>query len=170
VLLVLVNLDPTRELYGTRKSSWLEIQSRMVEKLQERLNLISQKKSINPMGSFPHYGPVRQDFLMVKGSIAGPVKRVITLRKTIVPKTTRTAREVVTLKFIDTSSKLGKGRFQTHKEKQKFLGPLKKDLEKKRRREVAALALEKKKRDATKKDETKKPTEKVEKKQKVEKK
>jgi large subunit ribosomal protein L3e len=30
----------------------------------------------------------------------------------------------ISLKFIDTSSKLGHGRFQTDEEKAKFLGPL----------------------------------------------
>jgi large subunit ribosomal protein L3e len=110
------------------------------------------EKGINPMGSFPHYGPVREDFVMLKGSVPGPFKRAITLRKTILPGTTRIAREVVNLKFIDTSSKLGRGRFQTHKEKKKFLGPMKKDLEKKRKKEIAQLALEKKKRDAAKKE------------------
>jgi len=39
------------------------------------------EKGINPMGSFPHYGPVREDFIMLKGSICGPVKSAITLRK-----------------------------------------------------------------------------------------
>ena len=37
----------------------------------------------------------------------------------------RDAVEEVTLKFIDTSSKLGHGRFQTAEEKLKFMGPLK---------------------------------------------
>jgi len=103
-------------------------------------------KGINPMGGFPHYGPVRNEFIMVKGSVPGPVKRCITLRKSIIPATTRSAREQVTLKFIDTSSKLGRGRFQTHKEKKKFMGPLKKDLLKKKKKEQAKLALEARKR------------------------
>lgn len=38
-------------------------------------------KSITPMGGFPHYGEVRNDFLMLKGCVAGPKKRVLTLRK-----------------------------------------------------------------------------------------
>src|SRR5690606_15817478 len=88
---------------------------------------------------------VREDFVMIKGCCPGVVKRVIILRKTILPKTTRTAKEDIKLKFIDTSSKLGRGRFQTHREKRKFLGPLKKDLEKKRKRELAKLAREKRK-------------------------
>jgi len=54
----------------------------------------------------------------------GPKKRVITLRKSLVPGTSRSALEEITLKFIDTSSKFGHGRFQTKKEKDKFLGPL----------------------------------------------
>ena len=43
---------------------------------------------------------------------------------------TRKYREEVTLKFIDTSSKFGHGRFQSAKEKAQFMGKLKKDFEK----------------------------------------
>jgi ribosomal protein L3 len=39
------------------------------------------EKSITPMGGFPHYGEVRQDYLMIKGAVVGPCKRVLTLRK-----------------------------------------------------------------------------------------
>jgi large subunit ribosomal protein L3e len=42
------------------------------------------EKTITPMGGFPHYGEVNQDFLMVRGSVAGPYKRVLTLRKVII--------------------------------------------------------------------------------------
>ena len=38
-------------------------------------------KSINPMGGFPHYGEVKQDFLLIKGACIGHKKRVLTLRK-----------------------------------------------------------------------------------------
>lgn len=105
------------------------------------------KKNINPMGGFPHYGTVREDFLMVKGSVAGSKKRVLTLRKSMRTRVTRTSSEKVALKFVDTSSKMGNGRFQTHKEKRKFLGPMKKDLDKQRRREAIKLALAVKKGD-----------------------
>jgi large subunit ribosomal protein L3e len=37
-------------------------------------------KSINPMGGFPHYGEVKQDFIMIKGACIGHKKRVLTLR------------------------------------------------------------------------------------------
>merc|ERR1712179_845819 len=84
-------------------------------------------KSINPMGGFPHYGEVKQDFVMIKGCCVGPKKRVLTLRKSLLVHTKRKALEEIKLKFIDTSSKMGHGRFQTKKDKMAFMGPLKKD-------------------------------------------
>jgi len=82
------------------------------------------EKSITPMGGFPQYGMVREDWIMVKGGIAGTKKRVITLRKSLLVHTKRSALEKITLKFIDTTSKFGHGRFQTFAEKEKFMGPL----------------------------------------------
>ncbi|WP_411016120.1 50S ribosomal protein L3, partial [Salmonella sp. s51884] len=84
-------------------------------------------KSINPLGGFVHYGEVKNDFLMLKGSVMGTRKRVITLRKSLMVHTSRTAMEKINVKFIDTTSKFGHGRFQTHEEKVAFMGPLKKD-------------------------------------------
>ncbi|RWS15910.1 60S ribosomal protein L3-like protein [Dinothrombium tinctorium] len=78
-------------------------------------------KSITPMGGFPHYGEVNCDFVMLKGCIMGPKKRVITLRKSLLVHTKRSALEKINLKFIDTSSKFGHGRFQTHAEKYTFM-------------------------------------------------
>jgi len=84
------------------------------------------KKTITPMGGFVSYGVVNEDFLLIKGTVAGPRKRVLTLRRTLQPPTTRDALEQIKLKFIDTSSKFGHGRFQTSEEKRKFMGPMKK--------------------------------------------
>jgi len=83
-------------------------------------------KPITPMGGFPHYGVVSEDFLLLKGAIPGPKKRVITLRKTLLAQVSRNAIEKISLKFIDTSSKFGHGRFQTFDEKHKYLGTTKK--------------------------------------------
>merc|ERR1712170_18210 len=83
-------------------------------------------KSINPVGGFVHYGQVKSDFVMIKGGVMGPKKRAITLRKSILKQTSRAALENVNLKFIDTTSKMGHGRFQTIEEKRTFMGPLKK--------------------------------------------
>jgi len=60
---------------------------------------------------------------MLKGGVPGIKKRVVTLRKSCVKQVSRTATEEIELKFIDTSSKFGHGRFQTKEEKDKFMGP-----------------------------------------------
>ena len=82
------------------------------------------EKSITPMGGFPHYGMVNEDWIMIRGCCVGVKKRVVTLRKALLELTSRAALEDTNLKFIDTSSKFGHGRFQTADEKAKFLGPL----------------------------------------------
>jgi len=83
------------------------------------------EKNITPMGGFPHYGVINNDWVMLKGGIIGPKKRVITFRKTMRPNTSIAAREEITLSFIDTASKFGHGRFQTAAEKAKYMGPTK---------------------------------------------
>jgi len=83
------------------------------------------KKTVTPMGGFPRYGNITEDFLILKGCTVGVKKRVVTLRKTLVAQTSRASQEQIALKFIDTTSKFGHGRFQTSEEKKKFMGALK---------------------------------------------
>eukprot|EP01084_Bolivina_argentea_P274838 468571_1 len=85
------------------------------------------EKNITPMGGFTGYGVVKQDFIMIKGSCPGVRKRPITLRKAIVEPSTTAAKEEIKLRFIDTSSKYGHGRFQTKDEKKAWYGKTKKD-------------------------------------------
>merc|ERR1712146_688487 len=80
------------------------------------------EKSITPLGGFPHYGEVNEDYIMLKGAIVGVRKRLITMRKSLLTQSSRVALEQINLKFIDTSSKFGHGRFQTAEEKRKFYG------------------------------------------------
>merc|ERR1712070_133620 len=82
------------------------------------------EKGVTPMGGFVHYGEVNEDWLMLKGAVVGVKKRPLVLRKSMMKHTSRKHLEEIDLKFIDTSSKLGHGRFQTAEEKAKFLGPL----------------------------------------------
>merc|ERR1712159_265404 len=82
-------------------------------------------KGITPMGGFPHYGEVNEDYIMLKGQVCGVKRRLITMRKSLVAQTSRRSNEKIALKFIDTSSKFGHGRFQTAEEKKKFMGPVK---------------------------------------------
>lgn len=96
-----------------------------------RMNAMTEadptEKQITPLGGIPRYGIVTGDFLIIKGSVPGCKKRPVTLRKTLHQPTNSMAKENVKLKFIDTSSKIGHGRFQTKAEKSKFYGPMKKD-------------------------------------------
>lgn len=82
----------------------------------------------NSLGGFVRYGEVKNDFVMVKGSIPGVKKRVMTLRKSMFTHTSRKALEKVELKWIDTSSEFGHGAFQTPAEKKQYQGLLKKDV------------------------------------------
>ena len=59
---------------------------------------------------------------MLKGGIVGGKKRVVVLRKSLLVRQSRKAAETIELRFIDTSSKMGHGRFQTGEEKDKFFG------------------------------------------------
>ncbi|MCL7027346.1 hypothetical protein MKW94_025762 [Papaver nudicaule] len=77
------------------------------------------------MGGFPHYGVVNEDYLLIKGCCVGPKKHVVTLRQSLIKQTSRLALEEITLKFIETSSKFGHGRFQTTEEKNKYFGRVK---------------------------------------------
>jgi large subunit ribosomal protein L3e len=104
------------------------------------------EKRITPMGGFLKYGYVNEDFLLIKGSVPGHVKRVITLRKSLLPTTFRDALEQVHLKLIDTTSSQSNGRFQTSTEKRAFLGKLKRQ----------RIAEEKKKEHSKDKDAAKK--------------
>ena len=79
-------------------------------------------KTITPMGGFGHYGIVKNDFVMIKGCCVGIRKRALVLREAMFPKTTSGENNAIALKFIDTSSKFGHGRFQTLDDKNKFYG------------------------------------------------
>lgn len=83
------------------------------------------QKPITPMGGFPHYGVVKNDFIMIKGCCPGVKKRVLTIRKSHQIHTSRRDLEKVSLKFIDTSSKFGHGNYQTAAEREAFEGPKK---------------------------------------------
>merc|ERR1712160_149287 len=88
------------------------------------------EKGITPMGGFAHFGEVTQDWVMLKGCVMGSKKRHIVLRKSLLPQVSRNAVEKIELKFIDTSSKFGHGRFQTAEEKAKFFGTAQKEAKK----------------------------------------
>ncbi len=65
----------------------------------------SETSEVNPDGGFLRYGLVRNDYVLVKGSLPGPSKRLVILRKAIRPKSDDEAAPQVN--FISTKSKQG---------------------------------------------------------------
>ena len=37
----------------------------------------AQQNPITPSGGFPHFGDIRGDYLIVRGSVPGPIKRLV---------------------------------------------------------------------------------------------
>lgn len=89
------------------------------------------QKNITPLGGFPHYGEVTNDFLMLKGGVVGTKKRSLIIRQALSAPTLIGDGTIVNVKFIDTSSKMGHGRFQTKQEKDKYFGKTKEAKERK---------------------------------------
>ena len=86
------------------------------------------QKTINPMnGGFRGYGLVRNHCLMIRGSVMGKAKRPIMIKNPCTKARPNVVKEKINIKFIDTSSQTGHGRFQTSVEKKSTMGLLKKD-------------------------------------------
>ena len=49
----------------------------------------SVQNPITPSGGFPHFGEVRGDYLIVRGSVPGPIKRLVDLRLPLYPRRQR---------------------------------------------------------------------------------
>jgi large subunit ribosomal protein L3 len=65
----------------------------------------SQADEVNPNGGFVKYGQVRNGFVVIKGSIPGPSKRLVILRKAVRPIGKHNDAPEIT--YISTASKQG---------------------------------------------------------------
>lgn len=75
---------PARVLYTVPRPGQLGYHQRT--EYHKRIMVISEnEEEINPKGGFIKYGKVKRDYILVLGSIPGPKKRLIRLRKTIRP-------------------------------------------------------------------------------------
>ncbi len=70
------------------------------------LKIGTNGEEINPEGGFLHYGLVRSDYVLVSGSVPGPVKRLIRMRDAIRPP--EATYEGVNILYISRSSKQGR--------------------------------------------------------------
>jgi large subunit ribosomal protein L3 len=46
----------------------------------------AQQNPITPSGGFPHFGDVRGDYVIVRGSVPGPIKRLVDFRLPLYPR------------------------------------------------------------------------------------
>ncbi|GAB4310327.1 MAG: 50S ribosomal protein L3 [Methanobacteriaceae archaeon] len=65
----------------------------------------SEVDAVNPEGGFVKYGLVKNDYIMIKGSVPGPSKRLVVLRKAIRPNGKQA--DAPEISFISTASKQG---------------------------------------------------------------
>lgn len=66
------------------------------------LKIETDANKINPKSGFEHYGPVQNDYLLIAGSVGGPVKRLIGLRECIRPDQTNHYK-IGPVKFVSTT-------------------------------------------------------------------
>ncbi|MHB8566010.1 MAG: 50S ribosomal protein L3 [Nitrososphaerales archaeon] len=50
----------------------------------------AQQSPVTPSGGFPHFGDIRGEYIVLRGSVPGPVKRLIDLRLPIYPRRQKT--------------------------------------------------------------------------------
>jgi large subunit ribosomal protein L3 len=75
---------PARVLYTVPRAGQLGYHQRT--EYHKRVMLIGEnEEEINPKGGFIRYGKIQGDYLLLLGSVPGPKKRLIRLRKTIRP-------------------------------------------------------------------------------------
>ena len=70
--------------------------------INKRIMKLGAAPEINPLGGFTHYGVLKNDYLLIKGSLAGPQKRLIRFRKA-----TRisAAPKIPEIRFVSVASK-----------------------------------------------------------------
>jgi large subunit ribosomal protein L3 len=75
---------PQRVLWTVAQAGQLGFQTR-TEFNKRILKIGENPEEINPSGGFKNYGIVRNNYILVEGSVPGPKKRLIRLRKAIRP-------------------------------------------------------------------------------------
>jgi large subunit ribosomal protein L3 len=71
---------PSTIMYTVPRAGQMGFHQRMDK--NKRILAIANAKDqpITPAGGFPHYGNVQNDYLIVRGSVPGPIKRLVTLK------------------------------------------------------------------------------------------
>jgi large subunit ribosomal protein L3 len=95
---------PRRVMPGVPRAGQMGLHNR-TERNKRILLLGSDVDRVTPAGGFKKYGPLQGDYLLLKGSIMGPTKRLITMRK--IARKSRYPNEPVQLTYIDAEFQKG---------------------------------------------------------------
>jgi len=95
---------PARVMYTVPMAGQTGYHNR-VEVNKRVLKIGAAKERITPDGGFPQYGVVKNDYVLIKGSVAGPKKRLIRLRKAIRMQGAKPAKPEI--RFVSLDSKQG---------------------------------------------------------------
>ncbi|NYZ76554.1 50S ribosomal protein L3 [Candidatus Micrarchaeota archaeon] len=96
---------PARVMYTTPMAGQMGYHKRT--EINKRILKIAGKDEVNPKGGFLNYGFVKNDCMLIKGSVGGPCKRMIKFRKSIRENGKPVKPEI---KYISKESKQGKSR------------------------------------------------------------
>jgi large subunit ribosomal protein L3 len=66
------------------------------------LKIANETAKLNPKAGFEHYGPVQNEFILLAGSIPGPVKRLVGMRECIRPDVTNHYK-IGAVKYVSTT-------------------------------------------------------------------
>ena len=96
---------PARVMYSVPRAGQMGFHTR-TEYNKRILKIGENGKEVSPKGGFVRYGPVRSTYILINGSVPGPVKRLIRIRYPARPP--KTAPEPPSLVYISTESTQGK--------------------------------------------------------------
>jgi large subunit ribosomal protein L3 len=89
---------PATVMYTVARAGQMGFHQRIVKNNRILVMGTTQQSPITPTGGYLHFGEVRGDYLIVRGSIPGPAKRLIDLRMPIYPRRQKvTAPKIVEL-------------------------------------------------------------------------
>jgi len=71
--------------------------------INKRIMKLGAASEINPKGGFTHYGVLKNEYLLLKGSIGGPQKRLIRLRRAV--RKQHVSAKVPEIKYVSLESK-----------------------------------------------------------------
>jgi large subunit ribosomal protein L3 len=77
---------PATVMYTVPRAGQMGFHQRMDKNKRILAVANAQQSPITPRGGFPHFGEVRGEYLIVRGSVPGPIKRLIDLRLPLYPR------------------------------------------------------------------------------------